>query len=93
MRQFNVNTQFNGSWALYSSDKTTPLGGSAGDGPYAFSGKKFSNEKQDGAILSTLKKWAAGFFAQNAVCDLGKCTQLKSALKKEGDFDVCAKIL
>jgi hypothetical protein len=58
VRQFNVNVYFKSSWALYSSDKSTPLGGHSGDGPYAFSGNKSSQEKQDAAILSTLKKWA-----------------------------------
>lgn len=44
-RQFNVNVYFKSSWALYSSDKTTPLGTAATDGPYAYSGNKYTNEK------------------------------------------------
>jgi len=62
-RQFNVNVYFKSSWVLYSSDKQTPLGLNNGDQPYAFSGKKSTQEKQDVAILQTLKKWATGFFA------------------------------
>jgi hypothetical protein len=71
-RQFNVNVYFKSSWALYSSDKTTPLGAIDNGGPYAYSGNKYTNEKQDGAILSTLKKWESGFFAQNSIGDGGK---------------------
>ena len=63
IRQFNVNVYFKSSWALYSSDKLNPLGTALGDGPYAFSGNRSTQEKQDNAILATLKKWAGGFFA------------------------------
>lgn len=64
-RQFNVNVYFKSAWALYSSDKTTPLGQPATDGPYGYSGKKYTNEKQDAHIISTLKRWSLGFFQQN----------------------------
>lgn len=37
-RQFNVNAWLNASWALYSTDRTTPLGAPASDAPYAFKG-------------------------------------------------------
>jgi len=92
-RQFNVNVYFKSSWALYSTDKLTPLGGAASDGPYAYSGNRYTSEKQDGAILATLKKWSSGFFAQHSIGELGKNTALKNASKANGDFDVCAKIL
>ena len=91
-RQFNVNVYYKSSWALYSSDKLTPLLENATDGPYAFSGNKPTSERQDGAILTTLKKWAQGFFAQHTIGDGGKVTQLKSASKASGDFDVVARI-
>lgn len=69
-RIFKVNVCYKSSWALYSSDKLSPLGLSIGDAPYAFSGKKATQEKQDVAIQSTLKKWANQFFSQfNAVPD------------------------
>lgn len=83
---------FKSSWVLYSSDKQTPLGLPGGDQPYAFSGNKSTQEKQDVAILQTLKKWANGFFAQHNVGD-SKVTPLKNASKVNGDFDVVAKIL
>ena len=92
-RQFNVNVYYKSSWSLYSSDKSSPLGGHTGDGPYAFSGNKSSFEKQDTAILASLKKWAAGFFSQHMIGDDGKTVQLKAATKASGDFDVVAKIL
>jgi hypothetical protein len=63
VRQFNVNVYYKSSWALYSTDRTSPLGlAQSGDQPYAFSGKKATQERQDSAILQTLKKWASGFF-------------------------------
>jgi len=46
-RQFNVNVYYKSSWALYSSDRTTPLGVAANDQPYAYSGKKPTVERQD----------------------------------------------
>lgn len=61
-RQFNVNVYYKSSWALYSSERTTPLGATATDSPYAFSGNRPTVERQDGAILSTLKSWARGWF-------------------------------
>lgn len=36
---------YKSSWCLYSSDKTSPLGQTVGDAPYAFSGKKFTQER------------------------------------------------
>lgn len=40
MRQFNVNVYYKSSWALFSTDRQTPLGENAPDGPYAFSGNR-----------------------------------------------------
>ena len=41
-RQYNVNMSYKSSWALYSSDKVSPLGQSSGDAPYAYSGQKYT---------------------------------------------------
>jgi len=57
-RQFNVNMLYKGSWALYSTDKQSPLGQVTSDAPYAFSGHRVTQERQDASILSTLKNWA-----------------------------------
>jgi hypothetical protein len=64
IRQFSANMYYSSSWALYSSDKTIPTGQAATEGPYAFSGKRSTHEKQDTAIQSTLKKWAQNHFAK-----------------------------
>jgi hypothetical protein len=91
-RQFNVNMFYKSSWALYSTDKNTPLGQSSGDGPYAFSGKRSTHERQDSAIQQTLKKWANNLFSSSNVAD-NNVTQLNRASKASGDFDVVAKVL
>lgn len=92
-RQFNVNMYYKSSWALYSSDKQTPLGQTVGDSPYAFSGKKSTQERQDSAITSTLKKWANQYFASSNVISDAQTTELKKASKEKKDFDIVAKVL
>jgi len=91
-RQFNVNMHYSSSWALYSTDKTSPHGSSA-DGPYAFSGKRSTHEKQDGSIQGTLRKWASAFFASNNVISDANTCPLAKAAKRPKDFDVVAKVL
>jgi len=91
--QFNVYVHYNSSWALYSSDKQTPLGQTLSDGPYAFSGKKATHEKQDTAIQTALKKWANVFFSSNNVIADNSYTALNKAAKATKDIDVVAKIL
>lgn len=91
--QFYVQLAYKSSWALYSSDKQTPLGQASSDGPYAFSGKKATHEKQDTAIQTALRKWANAFFAQNEVLASSTYIALNKASKQDKDFDVVAKIL
>ena len=91
-RQFNVNMHYSSSWALYSTDKTSPHGSSS-DGPYAFSGKRSTHEKQDSSIQGTLRKWASTFFASNNVISDARTTPLAKAGKQTKDFDVTAKVL
>lgn len=93
VRQFNVNVYYKSSWALYSTDKTTPLGAPATDAPCAFSGSKPTVERQDAAILSTLKSWSRGYFQSQNVSDGGKTCALKKSTAANGDFDVNARIL
>jgi len=57
MRQFNANVYFKSSWALYSADKTNPLGGASTNSPFSFSGKRTSQSKKDVDILTSLRKW------------------------------------
>ena len=93
MRVFQVNVAYKSSWALYSCDKTTPLGVAAGDAPYAFSGKRATMDANDVGIQKSLKKWGPDFFkANNGVPD-NKVVKLKDAHKASGSFDVNAKIL
>jgi len=93
-RQFNVNVYYKSSWALYSTDRTTPLGAAATDSPYAFSGQRPTVERQDSAILTTLKSWARGWFQQHNICEGGKTMALKKAATSTGgDFDVNARVL
>ena len=78
-RQFNVNMFYQSSYALFSTDKTSPLGASmSNDAPYAFSGKKATIERQDTAILGALRKWSNKLFADSDCC---KCIDLKNASK------------
>ena len=92
-RQFNVNMYYKSSWVLYSSDKLTPLGQQVSDQPYAYSGKKPTQEKQDVAITQTLKKWVNQFFSTTNVIEDKQTTELKKASKSTSDFDIVAKVL
>ena len=78
-RQFNVNMFYQSSYALFSTDKASPLGAVGGsDAPYAFSGKKATIERQDVAILGALRKWANKLFAEQDCCkavDLNKASK------------------
>jgi len=92
-RQFNVNMFYQSSYALFSTDRQNPLGQiTAGDQPYAFSGKRATIERQDTAILSTLRKWANNLFQSTNVGG-DRVVDLKKASKQSGDFDVVAKVL
>ena len=93
-RQFSVNMFYSSSWALYSTDKTTPLGQPSSEGPYAFSGKRSTHERQDTAIQQNLKKWARDtHFAKNNVIEGDRTVDLSKASNQKSDFDVVAKVL
>jgi hypothetical protein len=84
---------YQSSYALFSTDKTSPLGQTIiNDAPYAFSGKRSTLERQDVAILSTLRKWATNLFSSSNVGG-DRSLELKKASKHTGDFDVVAKVL
>jgi len=84
---------YQSSYALFSTDKASPLGQNmSSDAPYAFSGKRSTLERQDVAILSTLRKWANNLFSSTAVGG-DRAVELKKASKQSGDFDVVAKVL
>jgi len=92
-RQFNVNIYYQSSYALFSTDKQTPLGQPiANDTPYAFSGKKATIEKQDYLVLDKLRKWTNELFKAHPIGG-ERATELKKASKQSNDFDVVAKVL
>ena len=93
-RQFNVSVQWTGSWALYSSDKTTVLGATSGDlTPFSWSGKKASSDKSEAAVITNLKKWASSYFSSNDGVTKDMYKPLNKAKAQTADFDVVAKII
>ena len=93
-RQFNVSVQWNGSWALFSTDKTTALGAPTSDySPFLWSGKKFSFEKHETATLGNIRKWASSYFASGDGVTKDMYKALNTAKKQSADFDVVAKIV
>ena len=93
-RQFNVSVQVTGSWALFSTDKTSYLGASTSDfSPFLWSGKRASFEKHETAILGNLRKWANSYFAGNDGVTKDMYKALNVAKKQSSDFDVVAKII
>ena len=93
-RQFNVSVQWTGSWALYSTDKQTALGGAAGDlTPFSWSGKKASSDKGEAALITTMKKWASSYFSSQDGVTKDMYKPLGKAKAQTADFDVVAKIV
>ena len=93
-RQFNVSVQWTGSWALYSTDKTTCLGATSGDlAPFSWSGKKASSDKSEAAVITNLKKWASSYFSSNDGVTKDMYKPLNKAKAQTADFDVVAKII
>ena len=93
-RQFNVSVQWNGSWALFSTDKTTALGAGTSDfQPFLWSGKRYSFEKHETATLSSLRKWASSYFGSSDGVSKDMYKPLNTAKKQPADFDVVAKIV
>lgn len=91
-KQFNANVYYKSSWALYSTDKNTPLGVPAGTGAYAHSGDKSSFSKRDSEIVNTLRKWSNTVSSSTNIGDSG-VTSLKNASKSSKQFDCVARIL
>lgn len=92
-RQFNVSMHWNGSWALFSTEKTPVVGVAAGDfSPVNHSGNRPTIEKQDSTLLTTLRKWATSYFSANDVLTKDMYVPLKSAKTQKADFDCVAKI-
>jgi hypothetical protein len=92
-KQFNLNTYFAGSWALFSTDKQSALGADAGgNAPISHSHKRASFEKNEGNILASLRKWATSYMA--AAAPVTAVTPLNKAASSAAgkDFDVQGRI-
>jgi len=93
-RQFNVSMHWNGSWALFSTDKTPVTGVAQGENALvSFSGHRPTIEKQDTVLLTNLKKWATSQFQTNDVLTKEMYIPLKNAKTQKADFDCVAKIM
>jgi hypothetical protein len=84
-RQFNANIFYNSSWTIFSQD-------GAGHAAANHSGKHFTFEKTDEAILANTRKWAANYFQQFNVISNDLYIPLAKAASHKGDFDVVAKV-
>jgi len=94
VRQFNVSVQWNGSWALFSTDKTGAQGQATSDfQPVHWSGKRFSFEKHETATLGNIRKWASSYFSTGDGVTKDMYKALNTAKKQTADFDVVAKIV
>ena len=92
-RQVNVNLQHNGSWCLFSTDKTPPLGGASSETQaVAHSGKRHTWEKHEVALLASLRKWASSYFASHQGVPATQTKALNAVKGASGDFDVVARI-
>lgn len=79
-RQFNVTMHWNGSWALFSTDKQPVVGSAPSDfSAVVHSGNKATMEKQDQNILANMRKWASSYFASNDVIGKDLAVALKNA--------------
>lgn len=96
-RQFNLSTHWNGSWALFSTDKAHPIpemARAASDyNPIAHSGKKASFEPHERNLVTTLRRWASSYFNNHDGSIKDKLRKLSQARTASGDFDVLAKVL
>jgi hypothetical protein len=92
-KQFNLNTYFAGSWALFSTDKQDALGNDHGaNSPISHSHKRASFEKNEGQILASLRKWASSYMGNaapvTAVTPLNKAASVAAGK----DFDVQGRV-
>jgi hypothetical protein len=93
-RQFNVSMHWNGSWALFSTEKTPVVGVATGDfTPVSHSGNRPTIEKQDSTLIANLRRWAGSYFTGNDVLTKDMWIPLKNAKAQKADFDCVAKIM
>ena len=71
---------WNGSWALFSTEKQPIVGLSNGEyAPVSHSGNKPTLEKHDSALIQNLRKWAVSYFTANDVLSKDMYISLKMA--------------
>ena len=93
-RQFNLSMHWFSSWALFSTDKTSVTGTTAGDfQPVSHSGNRPTIEKNDMTNLTNLRKWANSQFSSNDVVTKDMYVALNKAKSQKADFDCVAKIV
>lgn len=84
-RQFNASVFYNSSWALFSAESNE-------NSPIAYSGKNYSFEKNESALLSNLRKWSNQYFSSYNVITSDMFVGLNKVQNEKADFDVLAKI-
>jgi hypothetical protein len=84
-RQFNVSTQWQGSWALFAAEDSAFA-------PISYCGKRATFEKHEVDQLKALRKWISNHFASEEVVK-DQYSALSKSKKQKTDFDVVAKIL
>ena len=85
-RQFNVSTQWQGSWALFCSEDTAFA-------PTSYCGKRATFEKHEVTLLQALRKWISSHFASHDGIPKEHSIALSAAKKSKTDFDCVARIL
>jgi hypothetical protein len=98
-RQFNANIFYSSSWALFSTDKRSPIQEINNQDPtsdlvpFSHSNKNATIEKNEAATLQNIRKWAQQYFSNYPVISNDMYVPLNKAQAQKGDFDVVARIL
>jgi Telomeric single stranded DNA binding POT1/CDC13 len=84
-RQFNANIFYNSSWTMFSADGNDSVA-------LSHSGKHYSFEKSESAVLANTRKWASAHFNQYNGISNDMFVALNKAAAQKTDFDVVAKV-
>lgn len=76
---------YKSAWALFSSESNE-------NAPSTWSGKTWSFEKQESALLANLRKWSASYFSSYDVITKDMFVPLSKVQSEKSDFDVLAKV-
>jgi len=83
-RQFNVSTQWSGSWAVFD--------GEAGMTPTSYSGDRATFENHEKALIGSLRNWIGRHFGSHDGVTKDQYVALSGAKAQKKDFDVVAKV-